>query len=659
MNNNNRNNDQGSTGSENANRFRAGVAVAGANHNGNGSSVSSSCCSDEDEIEAVAAAGRDSAPPTRTVSLDGNHGTMLDRVHQQFATRTTKPRKEISLDKKRKAKSPLQEKIEDAKAKKTAPNLDVCKKDPSGDEPPSPVKKTRRRSCDIKKKPKDMPRRPLSAYNLFFKEERSKVLAEREASLLARQNEPAELPDTELFATLGKTIAARWKILSSPERERFKALAAEDMKRYRLEMHAYQLKREMTEAFLTPGMFMGDAGLAATMGAGVNLPTTTTNAVAAASLRAFMKLQYPRHPTTPPFHTAERQLASSSGSEMQLQNSNRGAANEFIGSAYQPAPLASSSDYTSTGTAGMSEILHNPTTTLFNPFPSSTPTSSSFLPASSMPPTLPFASQDLSNIFSHVSNLAAPQAQQTSFNQQLQSPYTNHIAQSQQWQNQQQQEEQELRQDFTDQDIDLQQDLAQLFAQHAQDQVNPLDQSASVVKLSSSDQLGHTLGQIPQQQQSTSMIPHRQGHQSVSSSMTSWMQPAASGVAHVPEMPGPLFSLQQSQQLLLFQEQHRQQEQLLNAAIQPRIFDSSSLHFSTQESEPQLQVSQSAASSRNEFRYPYATVGIQSADVNQATVMLHSQLQQQQQQIQQEQQQQREGQQMQQQQHQQDLRFQF
>ena len=661
---NNNNNDQGSSGGENVNFNVVGVAVAGDNRNDNGSSVSSSCCSDEDKIEAVAGAGKDSSPPTRTVSLDGNHGTMLDRVQQQFATRITKPRKESTLDKKRKAKSPLQEKTEDVAAKKYAPSLDAHKKDPSEDEPPSPAK-TRRRSCDIKKKPKDMPRRPLSAYNLFFKEERSKVLAEREASLLARQNEPAELPDTELFATMGKTIAARWKTLSSPQRERFKALAAEDMKRYRLEMDAYQLKREMTEAFLTPGMFMGDAGLTAAMGAGANLTTsTTTNAVAAASLRAYMQLQYPQHPTTPPYHAAERQLASSSGTEMLLQTSNRGAANEFIGLAYQPATLESSSGFPFTGTAGMAEILpfsQHQTTTLFNTFQTSTPTSSSFLPAASVPPTLPFASQDLSNMFPHGSNLAAPQLHQ-SFGQQLQSQYTNQLAQSQPWENQQQQPQQQQHpiQDFSDQDVELQQDLAQLFAQHTENQVNPLGRSASIVKPPSSDELGHSLGQMPQHQQRNFMIPHRQEPQSVSSSMTSWMQPAASGVVRIPEISGPLLSLQQSQHLLLFQEQRRQQQQL-NVAIQPGTFDVSSLHLSTQqESEPHLQVSQSAASSRNEFRYPETIVGIQSSLANQATVMFHNQLQQQQQQ--QEQQQQQQGQQQAQQAQQQqlqDLRFQF
>lgn len=102
----------------------------------------------------------------------------------------------------------------------------------------------RRRSSEIRKKPKDMPRRPLSAYNFFFREERARVLAERKAANLMP---PSGKPDPELFATMGKTIAARWKALDTVEYQRFESMAEQDMKRYRGEMEIYQLKKKLLE----------------------------------------------------------------------------------------------------------------------------------------------------------------------------------------------------------------------------------------------------------------------------------------------------------------------------------------------------------------------------------------------------------------------------
>lgn len=81
------------------------------------------------------------------------------------------------------------------------------------------------------KKPKDMPRRPLSAYNLFFREERTRLLEEE---LNATQH-----PDG-LFSVLGKEIAKRWKALPEDKRQKYKAMAAEELQRYRREMAAYQ-----------------------------------------------------------------------------------------------------------------------------------------------------------------------------------------------------------------------------------------------------------------------------------------------------------------------------------------------------------------------------------------------------------------------------------
>ena len=77
-----------------------------------------------------------------------------------------------------------------------------------------------------------MPRRPLSAYNIFFKEQRAQLLAERQAQGKAGGEKIG-------FEKMAKTIGKRWKELAPEELERCKKLAKEDTERYRREMDAY------------------------------------------------------------------------------------------------------------------------------------------------------------------------------------------------------------------------------------------------------------------------------------------------------------------------------------------------------------------------------------------------------------------------------------
>lgn len=96
------------------------------------------------------------------------------------------------------------------------------------------------------KKPKDMPRRPLSAYNIFFKDQRSKLIAEKgldhdrcdDATLKMNTQDS---PQSKIgFERLAQIIGRRWKEISDEEREMYTARAAEEMARYRREMELYK-----------------------------------------------------------------------------------------------------------------------------------------------------------------------------------------------------------------------------------------------------------------------------------------------------------------------------------------------------------------------------------------------------------------------------------
>jgi len=78
-----------------------------------------------------------------------------------------------------------------------------------------------------KKKPKGMPKRPLSSYNIFFKRERLRIY-ERTGSKRVT------------FEELGKEIGRKWRELSQNGRREYDALAEEEIRRYRKERDAYE-----------------------------------------------------------------------------------------------------------------------------------------------------------------------------------------------------------------------------------------------------------------------------------------------------------------------------------------------------------------------------------------------------------------------------------
>ena len=94
----------------------------------------------------------------------------------------------------------------------------------------------------------NVPVRPLSAYNFFFRDERGKWLAEVQArdKQIASSNEPHR--KTDVFCSMGKEIGARWKALPLERVAYYKNMAKEDAERYKRERREY-IQRETQQAW--------------------------------------------------------------------------------------------------------------------------------------------------------------------------------------------------------------------------------------------------------------------------------------------------------------------------------------------------------------------------------------------------------------------------
>lgn len=111
---------------------------------------------------------------------------------------------------------------------------------------PTKVKKGRR------KQPKDKPKRPLSAYNIFFKEERARLLQKLDDAN-DKSDEEASSADKKApskigFENLAKIIGSKWQDLTPSQVHYYKGKAAEDMKRYKSEMESYLAKQSAKES---------------------------------------------------------------------------------------------------------------------------------------------------------------------------------------------------------------------------------------------------------------------------------------------------------------------------------------------------------------------------------------------------------------------------
>eukprot|EP00536_Pseudo-nitzschia_multiseries_P012518 jgi/Psemu1/244636/estExt_Genewise1.C_4820027 len=78
-----------------------------------------------------------------------------------------------------------------------------------------------------------MPKRPLSAYNLYFQAERTKIIANQQENNGPRIG----------FEGLGKIIGKKWRDLGNADKKGYEKLAETDSERYRKEMVAYNEKK--------------------------------------------------------------------------------------------------------------------------------------------------------------------------------------------------------------------------------------------------------------------------------------------------------------------------------------------------------------------------------------------------------------------------------
>uniref|UniRef100_A0A7S3L652 HMG box domain-containing protein n=1 Tax=Amphora coffeiformis TaxID=265554 RepID=A0A7S3L652_9STRA len=86
------------------------------------------------------------------------------------------------------------------------------------------------------------PKRPLSAYNYFFKAERARILA----SLPVRaKGKPRRSHGKMGFQEMAKAISAQWKAANDETKNYFKVFAEEDMRRYKAEKKIYEQRRKL------------------------------------------------------------------------------------------------------------------------------------------------------------------------------------------------------------------------------------------------------------------------------------------------------------------------------------------------------------------------------------------------------------------------------
>jgi len=115
---------------------------------------------------------------------------------------------------------------------------------------PKKAKRKRKSPLVPWKKPEGMPKRPLSAYNLFFQDRRKSIMLAASGSNENLVEEPKSLRKSGKkrsgvgFANLARTIGTEWRALQQEKKCPYNLLAANDKDRYDGEMKIWRAKEK-------------------------------------------------------------------------------------------------------------------------------------------------------------------------------------------------------------------------------------------------------------------------------------------------------------------------------------------------------------------------------------------------------------------------------